>query len=198
MVARFVIAVFATLLVVATTSRDDVAMLQQSRKDIEPSGLQTTQADSLEDMALGPLMLKVKEECLSSTQQCLPALIEARHRVWPYVQAELGKEIKPYEPSSFSADFASAWLKDEVCHGKTFFLLHVWKAVGWGGIENLQQLMGGNVERHNLGGDLHPYDCQNVSHPSTFTFVRDPLTRFISGYAQLEQLREQQIDLFAG
>ena len=32
MVARFVIAVFATLLVVATTSRDDVAMLQQSRK----------------------------------------------------------------------------------------------------------------------------------------------------------------------
>ena len=58
--------------------------------------------------------------------------------------------------------------------------------------------MGGNVERHNLGGDLHPYDCQNVSHPSTFTFVRDPLTRFISGYAQLEQLREQQIDLFAG
>eukprot|EP00913_Durusdinium_trenchii_P026562 g24920.t1 len=63
-------------------------------------------------------------------------------------------------------------------------------------MQNLGKLAG-TYQRHNLEAwhnDLLAEDCQNVSHPSTFTFVRNPLARFISGYAQLEHYHQEAME----
>ena len=72
---------------------EDVAMLQRSctrgcKEQLVSSRAFVSEVSPLSELDLVQVMRRVKEECRASTPDCLPALTEARHRVWPYVQAE--------------------------------------------------------------------------------------------------------------
>lgn len=156
---------------------DDVTLLQHKGS---PPGAPQTEGDMAE---VTQAMLRVRSECRNSTAQCLPALVEARHQIWPHVLAEIGPEFGEYPPHGFTSDFARANLNATGCAGKSLAFLHVWKAAGWGIIYNFQKI----TSNFYWGTDFE-HGCADWGSPSTFTFVREPLRRFISGYAQLEPL----------
>ena len=130
-------------------------------------------------------MLRVKSECGHSTPQCLSALVESRHQIWPHVVAEIGPGFTEYPPSGFFGDFARASLTATGCDGKSVAFVHVWKAAGWGVIENFRKI----TSNFYWGADFE-HGCADWGSPTTFTFVREPLERFVSGYAQMESYWE--------
>eukprot|EP00438_Fugacium_kawagutii_P014599 Skav226992 [mRNA] locus=scaffold2341:266761:269571:+ [translate_table: standard] len=140
------------------------------------------------------------KECLKSSIECLPALKQVRYRVWPYVQEQIGWPHKAWEPQDFHPQVAKVQMD---CMGQanyTLYLMHVWKAAGWATMENLKAIGKDYVEVPSLQDTglrlpqadynwCEQLDLDSVSSKrrSTFTFVREPLSRLISGYAEIER-----------
>ena len=157
--------------------RDDDVTLLQHKASPSPG---ETAGDMTEVIQA---MLRVKRECRDSTSQCLSALVEGRHQIWPHVVAEIGPEFTEYPPRGFLSDFARANLNATGCVGKSVAFVHVWKAAGWGVIYNFKKI----TSDFYWGTDFQ-HGCADWGSPTTFTFVREPLERFVSGYAQMELL----------
>eukprot|EP00438_Fugacium_kawagutii_P002108 Skav218458 [mRNA] locus=scaffold538:473779:477985:- [translate_table: standard] len=145
------------------------------------------QRSSLPELAAK--LLEAKELCLQSSTDCLPTLKQIRHRVWPYVQDLLGSEYEGFEPVDFHPQVAKASM---TCGGEnqTLVYMHLWKAAGYSVMENLKSV-GETYEVMNSFEDDYNW-CEELkldelSRPKTFTFVRDPLKRFISGYAEIDR-----------
>mmetsp|Transcript_37112 Transcript_37112/g.75809 ORF Transcript_37112/g.75809 Transcript_37112/m.75809 type:complete len:384 (-) Transcript_37112:49-1200(-) len=146
--------------------------------------------EGLKDLA--DRLVQAKQECLKSSVECLPALKQVRYRVWPYVTHLINWHHKPWEPMDFHPQVVKAKMN---CSGQTnytMFLLHMWKSAGWASMENLERVANSYtmVEAfeddyawcEKLGLDQVPREQR-----SSFTFVRDPLSRLISGYAEIER-----------
>lgn len=140
--------------------------------------------EALKDLA--NRLLEAKQECLKSSVECLPALKQVRYRVWPYVTHLVNWHHKPWEPMDFHPQVVKAQMNCSGQSNYTMFLLHMWKSAGWASMENLQKVANSytTVEAwcEKLGLDQVPREQR-----SSFTFVRDPLSRLISGYAEIER-----------
>eukprot|EP00435_Cladocopium_sp_Y103_P070897 s34_g36.t1 len=132
-------------------------------------------------------LVRAKRECLSATVDCLPALKQVRYRVWPFVQTLIPVRSRPLEPT----DFHPQVLKAKVTCGETnrsLIFQHTWKAAGWAIMENLrgispseQRAMEDNYRWCDQLADV------DRAHSHVFTFVREPLARFMSGFAEIER-----------
>ena len=132
------------------------------------------------------LLQKASDECPQSTEQCLSSLTDLRLAVWPHVQEETGWSGPAWLPSGLDSEQATG---DVGCSEyKTMYYRHIWKSAGHSVFENLEQISS-NFRQEGLSysefcAAFHTADSkQHVA----FTFVRDPISRFISGYAEIEQ-----------
>lgn len=136
-------------------------------------------------------LLQAKQECLRSGLDCLPTLKQIRYRVWPFVQSLLGKQYQGFDPVDFHPQVAKAQMRCSAEDNHNMVYMHVWKAAGYSVMENLKAI-GSNYEVVDSFEDDFNW-CENINldsmkHRTVFTFVREPLGRFISGYAEIDRI----------
>mmetsp|Transcript_1312 Transcript_1312/g.2930 ORF Transcript_1312/g.2930 Transcript_1312/m.2930 type:complete len:345 (-) Transcript_1312:63-1097(-) len=148
---------------------------------------------------LAQQLVRAKRECLSATVDCLPALKQVRYRVWPFVRTLIPVRARPLEPT----DFHPQVLKAQVTCGATnrsLIFQHTWKAAGWAIMENLRSISSEYSEQRAMEDNYRWCDqLANVdrAHSHVFTFVREPLERFVSGFAEIERTyRNPNFDFF--
>lgn len=137
-------------------------------------------------------LLKAKTECLKSSMECLPALKQVRYRVWPYIQELIHWPHKPWEPMDFHPQVVKAKMSCNGVGNHTMFLLHMWKSAGWSSMDNLKAVSNGYdviqaFEDNYAWCEQLGYNGISQDQRSSLTFVREPLSRLISGYAEIER-----------
>lgn len=154
---------------------------------------------------LAEMLHKAKRECgMKQSQNCLPLLQDLRKRMWPYVLGELAEtnaslglapnqilEDRLAKPAIFRAA-----LKPDLCNGKgrpMYFvdLTESPENKNKGFLQELKTVSKGRLK-------LRPRDAKGKTckrlvpkgelreRRNTFVLIRDPLDRFISGYAAIE------------
>eukprot|EP00438_Fugacium_kawagutii_P030324 Skav218837 [mRNA] locus=scaffold3029:90342:100579:- [translate_table: standard] len=161
-------------------------LLQASAGRIQPD----RSPAGLKDLAAR--LVKAKQECLVSSMECLPALKQVRYRVWPYVTHLIHWPHKAWEPMDFHPQVVRAQMDCNGDKNYTIFLMHMWKSAGWPLMENLKAVSLSSDTVEAFEDDFNWCDKLNLTsldskHRSTFTFVREPLSRLISGYAEIER-----------
>ena len=153
----------------------------------EPLFLQMgIQVGDAQSQKLGALLLEVRKECFRATSSCLPVLDKLRLAVWPHVQAEINGSFSPWMPGwnsepLFDADCQPGGVSRT---GTKMAFRHIFKAAGFTTIANLQQVTTGFGPQAYL--DLcNAFHSTDLKHRA-FTFVRDPISRFISGYSEID------------
>lgn len=148
---------------------------------------------------LAQQLVRAKRECLSATVDCLPALKQVRYRVWPFVRRLIPVRTRPLEPT----DFHPQVLKAQVPCGATnrsLIFQHTWKAAGWAIMENLRSISSEYSEQRAMEDNYRWCDQLpevDRAHSRVFTFVREPLERFVSGFAEIERTyRNPHFDFF--
>mmetsp|Transcript_21006 Transcript_21006/g.49928 ORF Transcript_21006/g.49928 Transcript_21006/m.49928 type:complete len:369 (+) Transcript_21006:65-1171(+) len=132
------------------------------------------------------LLLVARKECPKATEACLPALSELRLAVWPHVQAETNSSFLPWMPSGHLDNVA-----DEDTQGggvsstRSMFYRHVFKAAGINTWANLHQVTK-DFYRAPYAATCKHFHLVDATRRTAFAFVRDPISRFISGYSELE------------
>eukprot|EP00435_Cladocopium_sp_Y103_P024637 s1118_g6.t1 len=148
-----------------------------------------TATESLQQLARK--LLHAKKACLRSGLDCLPLLKQIRYRVWPFVRNLLGPQYQGFDPVDFHPQVAKAQLRCSARDDHSMVYMHVWKAAGYSLMENLRSI-GSNYEAVDSFEDdfnwCENIDLANLKRRTTFTFVREPLSRFISGYAEIDRI----------
>jgi len=189
----------------AETCPDDVTELLQAHILTETL---SDKESSLRDSA--KLLAQAKKECwFKQTHLCLSLLQDLRKTMWPYVMGELAETNANLQstPSKIREDgprpdIFRALLKGSLCDGtqpRTMYFVDLSESNNQGIIRNLNaaskgqlKLQPGNSTEANCK-ELVDKQEANLGH-STLVMVRDPLQRFISGYASLEKsLKEQPV-----
>ena len=205
--SRMLGALCGLLLVWATaeTCSDDVTELLQAHILTET---ESDKQSSLRDSA--KLLAQAKKECqIKQTHLCLSLLQDLRKTMWPYVMGELAEtnanlrstptKIREDGPRP---DIFRALLKRSLCDGtqpRTMYFVDLSESKNQGIIRNLNGVSKGPLKLQP--GNSKEANCKELADKkepnlgrSTLVMVRDPLQRFISGYASLEEsLKEQPI-----
>eukprot|EP00438_Fugacium_kawagutii_P014597 Skav226990 [mRNA] locus=scaffold2341:256338:262952:+ [translate_table: standard] len=181
---------FAVVLAAECPEGEATGLLQDSRPKRKPIAPPDRSGSALKE--LSERLLTAKQECLKSSVDCLPSLRQVRYRVWPYIQELLHLRQKAWEPQDFHPQVLRTTMNCMGDSNYTVFLLHVWKAAGWAVRDNLVSVGHNSVEVPSLQADNRwceklKYDSVDPMRRSTFTFVREPLSRLISGYAEIER-----------
>ena len=135
---------------------------------------------------LTALLLEVRKECLRASSSCLPVLEKLRLAVWPRVLAETNSSFSPWMPGSNLEPLSAltAQAHGESRAGTKMAFRNIVKAGGLATFANLQQVTTGFKQ------EFYPDLCnalrsKEVKHRS-FAWVRDPISRFLSGYNEIE------------
>ena len=143
-------------------------------------------APSTEVQHLVSLLLVARKECPKATEACLPALSELRLAVWPHVQAETNSSFLPWMPSGHLDNMASEETQGGgVSSTRSMFYRHVFKAAGINTWANLHQITK-DFYRAPYAATCKQFHLVDATRRTAFAFVRDPISRFISGYSELE------------
>ncbi|CAE7756352.1 Chst12, partial [Symbiodinium pilosum] len=133
---------------------------------------------------LAHLLVRAGQECLGSTETCLPTLTDIRRKVWPQVQALTAWTGDAVLPGGFDSEQV---IGESVCSsGTSMFYRHVWKAGGHSLFEKLQAISD-HYEQKSYLSFCRKFVYVPTSKKKTFTFVRQPISRFISAYAEIEK-----------
>ena len=184
---RIMVLISISFLVVSLLATFQAAPVLETCAIEEPLFLQMgIRVDDGQSQKLAALLLEVRKECLRATSSCLPVLETLRLAVWPHVQAETNGSLSPWMPGwnlepIFDADAQASgvsrlWTK--------MAFRHIFKAAGFTAYANLQQVTTGLRPQSylELCNAFHSTDLKHRA----FTFVRDPISRFISGYAEID------------
>lgn len=173
------------LTVFVTSADSDVSDLLQRRM----GAVNYSSPEALKELA--EVLVLAKKECLASSVDCIGTLKQVRYRVWPFVQQLLGKRFEGFDPVDFHPQVAKATLTCDQ-QNRTLMYMHVWKAAGYSLMENLHSVGSGFEVTDSFEDNF--YWCENLGlnqiNPaarSSFTFVREPLARFVSGYAEIDR-----------
>lgn len=151
----------------------------------------------------------LRSSCLGGLRECLPQAEIYRSLIWSKVEALEGpSDWLPNMTwqSSYSIfntlDDAMAFMScSDGSDDLVLFYRHIWKAAGHSIFENLERAgrIHGAAGSSNLSfkviGSMEfcgNFDPRNSRH-FAFTFVRDPISRFLAGYSEIEKrVREQR------
>ena len=179
--------VLVTFLVLSVLTTSQSAPIPESCVIEEPLFLQMgIQVDDAQSQKLTTLLLEVRKECLGATSSCLPVLEKLRLAAWPHVQAETNVTSTPWMPgwSLEPLSDQDAQVSGVSRKGTKLAFRHIFKAAGFTAYANLQQVTTGFRSQAyvDLCNAFHSTDKRHRA----FTFVRDPISRFISGYGEIE------------
>ena len=135
---------------------------------------------------LTALLIEARKECLEGSEACPTVLVKLGRAVWPYVQALTNCSSTPWMPQkgdSTAEDAASVTSPS----GARIFFRHNLEAAGFNTFANLQQI-GTDFTRKWYDGECKAYQMTDPESRKAFMFVREPISRFISGYAELEYM----------
>lgn len=175
-----------------------LAYVARSRRDgdlaemLQSSSALRTLSSSASKKELAQLLVEIKPACLEASDECLPKLQQLRRGIRPYVQELISDFSDHWEPNAIRADVVKADLLKPCAGAKhTMVYMHIWKSAGFALIRNVR-----SASRNFYRVQNNKTLCQEIEkiplqHRSTFTFVREPLSRFISGYAEIEQWAEK-------
>eukprot|EP00435_Cladocopium_sp_Y103_P002729 s1627_g1.t1 len=133
---------------------------------------------------LASLLARARKECLKATEECLPVLSELRLAVWPHVQVEANCSSLAWMPG-WHLDTLTASPAVGVYGSRAMFFLHVYKGAGMEIYANLQQITT-DFRRMRYPDLCQKFHVTDPQERRAFTFVRDPISRFISGYGEIE------------
>eukprot|EP00438_Fugacium_kawagutii_P008507 Skav210959 [mRNA] locus=scaffold713:358424:359458:+ [translate_table: standard] len=139
-----------------------------------------------ESQKLADLLLEVRKECLRATSFCLPVLEKLRWAVWPHVQAEMNVSSGPWMPGWNLEPLSDVDTQRVGVSraGTKMGLRHIFKAAGFTACSNLQKVTTGFRPQAYL--ELcNSFHSTNLRHRA-FTFVRNPISRFLSGYVEID------------
>ena len=169
-----------------TTAASDVNELLQIR-----TGAVVNYSSPKALKELAEVLVLAKKECLGSSVDCISTLKQVRYRVWPFVQQLLGNRFQGFDPVDFHPQVAKATLRCDH-QNRTLTYMHVWKSAGYSLMENLHSVGSGYEVVDSFEDNF--YWCENLAlnHNTraagrSFTFVREPLDRFVSGYAEIDR-----------
>jgi len=147
--------------------------------------MSSSTAVSTERSALESLLQRAGEECPKATERCLSSLTDLRLHVWPYVQEETNWSGSAWLPEGMDSEQA---IGDVSCfEEKAMYYRHIWKSAGHSVFENLEKVST-NFSQDGLSYAqfCERYNSVDGKDHVGFTFVRHPIARFISGYAEIE------------
>ena len=176
-----------------------VSLLQQhlvvgtDADDVSTSALEASSSDEVQ---LESLLRQAGEECPQSSEACLSILTDLRTQLWPYVQEEANWSGAAWLPSGMDSEQAMGEIS--CSQNKTMYYRHIWKSAGHSVFENLEQV----TTHFRQDGMSYSEFCQNFNslddrEHAAFTFVRDPISRFISGYAEIEHRTRDGVTQYA-
>eukprot|EP00438_Fugacium_kawagutii_P032415 Skav234918 [mRNA] locus=scaffold840:935105:936631:+ [translate_table: standard] len=155
--------------------------------------------------ALAEALAQAKRKCrVKQSEECLSLLQDVQKRVWPYVHGELAEtnaklSKEPYkskEDDSHRPDIYRAELKKDLC-GKAMYFVDLTESNSEGMLQDLAMVSEGRLKLQPKESkaanceELVPKDSPQFEHDGTFVLVRNPLERFISGYAAIERSLRQ-------
>ena len=192
---RIMVLISISFLVVSLLATFQAAPVPETCAIEEPLFLQMgIRVDDGQSQKLAALLLEVRKECLRATSSCLPVLETLRLAVWPHVQAETNGSLTPWMPGwnlepIFDADAQASGVSRL---GTKMAFRHIFKAAGFTAYANLQQVTTGLRPQSylELCNAFHSTDLKHRA----FTFVRDPISRFISGYSEIEYRTRTGLD----
>ena len=129
---------------------------------------------------LTALLLEARKECLQTSEACPTVLEKIGWTVWPHVQALTNCSSTwslPAPPSDVGSVTSPS--------GARIFFRHNLKAAGLNTFANLQRI-GTDFTRAWYEDECKAYHMTDPESRKAFTFVREPISRFLSGYAELE------------
>lgn len=160
---------------------------------------------------LAEMLHKAKKECrMKQSQNCLPLLQDLRKRMWPYVLGELAETGAglDFAPNKILEDrvpkpaIFRAALKPKLCNGKgqTMYFVDLTETKNKGLLQDLSKVSRGHLKLRSKNAKVK--SCKNLvpkgeprQRQNTFVLIRDPLARFISGYAAIEkELRQKEAE----
>ena len=147
--------------------------------------MSSSTALSTERSALESLLQRASEECPKATERCLSSLTDLRLHVWPYVQEETNWSGWAWLPEGMDSEQA---IGDVSCfEEKAMYYRHIWKSAGHSVFENLEKVSTNfSQEGLSYAQFCERYNSVDGKDHVGFTFVRHPIARFISGYAEIE------------
>ncbi|CAE7528872.1 unnamed protein product [Symbiodinium natans] len=132
---------------------------------------------------------RTRRDCLKGHVGCLPALTKLRRAIWPRIRAEIAWQGAPFWPREIDGEEFIGELHGPCTGAQSVYYRHVWKAAGQTIFRNLERMSTPILQ----AGLRYPEFCKDfqadrsMKKPGiSFTFVRDPLSRFFSGYAEIE------------
>merc|ERR1719265_1518931 len=145
----------------------------------------------------------LRTACLGDSfnaQECWSKMQDFRNKAYPKVVAWAGHSPKVRWQSMCTAPKVHHWqggggLRASVDCGvggeqKAFFYRHNYKAAGW----TIEANLNFNAEEEGFRGEhdwwqnyrCHEYEeLKRTSFPTLFTFVREPIAKFVSGYKEI-------------
>eukprot|EP00435_Cladocopium_sp_Y103_P059728 s1283_g21.t1 len=144
-----------------------------------------------------------KKECrIKQSQNCLPLLQDLRKRMWPYVVGELAEtdanlDLTPnkiLQDHVAKPDIYRAVLKPKLCNGKEkpIYFVDLTETNNKGLLKDLYKVSRGHLKLRPRDAKVN--NCKRLvskgeprQRQNTFVLIRDPLERFISGYAAIER-----------
>ena len=175
------------LFLVSLLATSQSAPVPESCAIEEPLLLQMSiEVDGAQSQKLATLLLDIRKECLGATSSCLPALEKLRLVAWPHVQAEANITFRPWMPGWNLAPLGDilAQAGGVSRKGTKMAFRHIFKAAGDTAFANLQQVTTGFAQQ-TYSQLCNAFHSTGQKHRA-FTFVRDPISRFISGYGEIE------------
>lgn len=185
---------FSLLVRAATTSAscDTVQLLQQAMVHQELNLYErppTNRSDAgLKDLALQ--LLHAKEECLSCSLDCLAALKQVRYRTWFFLQDLVHPKLKSWPILDLHPQVLRS---EELCHVNSTVLFLDLSTKASAAVRKHMETSSKLEVVKAFEDDVHW--CENLqldqlgvtlSRRKTFTFVQDPLARFIQAYANID------------
>ena len=192
---RIMVLISISFLVVSLLATFQAAPVLETCAIEEPLFLQMgIRVDDGQSQKLAALLLEVRKECLRATSSCLPVLETLRLAVWPHVQAEINGSLSPWMPGwnlePLRGILAQAGGVSGM--GTKMAFRHIFKAAGDTIFANLQGVTTDFKQQdyQELCNAFHSTDLKHIA----FTFVRDPISRFISGYSEIEYRARTGLD----
>mmetsp|Transcript_11528 Transcript_11528/g.16218 ORF Transcript_11528/g.16218 Transcript_11528/m.16218 type:complete len:378 (-) Transcript_11528:23-1156(-) len=129
------------------------------------------------------MLLHAKEVCVKGASDCWKSLSMYRTQMWHKVMAD-----KPQWMPRAVFNHHDDAIAEVVCRGGkelVLFYRHIFKAAGHGVFANLKKI-GKNVSISVNSPEIcSSFDLGNPNHVH-FTFAREPISRFIAAYAEIE------------